>query len=73
MRVRVGQMFVAVLMRMAHARHDRLGMAVAMVLVVLVLVAVLRGIVRMKVGVPLGEMEPDSPGHESRSDGEVPG
>jgi hypothetical protein len=63
MRVRMSHRFVPVAMRMAHARRGRLGMLVAMMLVVLVLVRVLDGLVRMQVRVPLGEMQPDAPRH----------
>jgi len=71
--MRVGQAFVPVVMRMAHVRPERLGMIVAMVLVVLVLVRVLYGLVRVHVRVALGEMQPHAAGHENRSHGEVPG
>jgi hypothetical protein len=67
------QAFVPMAMRMAHAWSERLGMAVAMMLVVLVLVAVIDGLVRMEMRVKLGEMEPHAPRHENRSYGEVPG
>src|SRR5262249_58255270 len=68
--MRVDQRFVPVLMRMAHAGLDPLGMAVAMMLVMLVLVRVLDGLVRMPVRVPLGEVQPHAPCHQRRGDAE---
>ena len=73
MRMRVGEAIVPVAVGMTYAGRHRPGVGMAMVLVVLVLVRVLDGLVRMHVRVPLGEMQPHAPGHESRSEGEVPG
>ena len=70
MGMRMHQTFVPVLVRMTHARLDPLGMVVAMMLVMVVLVRVLDGLVRMRVRMPLGEMQPHAPCHQRRSSAE---
>lgn len=70
--VRMRQLFVPMVMRVARARGDPFGVVVAMMLVMFVLVRVLDALVRMDVSVALGEVQPHAPCHECRSDREVP-
>ena len=67
MRVRVRHRLMVMRMRMAGARRDVVHVLMLMVRIVRVLVFVIEDLVSVQVLVTLGEMQPDTAGHQQAS------